>query len=210
MDTNEKAPRIGRQVQHFERVDIEKIEATFQGSKYRYGLSLPYKIDPASRVLRTKIAVIVLKNPSSADAHLADKTIRTAAHVIYHSFPDVGYVEVLNLFSLRATDAQDLQAEYDRQVENGEEIDVGMVGSNRLNTTHFKAILGSADYCIFAWGGRSAVKKKLYDHAISNFKEILASIELPPVLYRKAEKGNTAYPFHACFWPHNDVFIEIK
>jgi hypothetical protein len=93
-------PHIGRQVSHFVGVDVGDIQAHFSvDKKYRYTLSIPFFGDAC----RTKTVVVILKNPSSADALKADKTVSNVEKTIYKTFSDVGRVEILNLFALRGT-----------------------------------------------------------------------------------------------------------
>jgi len=200
-------PRIGRQVDHFKEVDILGITACFsKDTTKRFGLYLPYKKN-ISDTSRTKRAAIVLKNPSSADATKADKTIRTAAKVIYETFSDISSLEVLNLFSYRATETKDLQNTFDACHNK---TTIGMLGHCCENTAHFKRILTAIDYCICAWGGPSNINRDLYIEAINAFWNLcIPATSNQPEFYRKSEKGSRLYPFHACCWPYNDDFTPI-
>lgn len=189
-------PYIGRQISHFDKVDIDKITPEFSDDKkYRYKLSLPFHPEPA----RTKRAVIILKNPSSADALKADKTVYNAAKTIYMSFPDVGTVEILNLFGLRGTKPSDVVIAHDGGVD--------IVG--KRNDNAIEEVLSVSDYVVLAWGGASPIKKSIYDARINEVFFTLGKYSNKISIYRKAGKGSDKYPFHACYWPHSDEFERI-
>lgn len=81
-------------------------------------------------------ALIIMLNPSTADAEVDDATIRSLVRLLrglgYGSF------EVVNLFGLRATDPRALLTEYDP------------VGPQNL--TIVEAAVGRCDIAIYAWG----------------------------------------------------------
>lgn len=186
---------IGRQIPHFEKVDVSKISPEFSVDMlYRYKLSLPFHPEPS----RTKRAAIILKNPSSADAIKADKTVYNAAKTIYLTYPDVGTVEILNLFGIRGTKPIDVMTIHD----NGGDI----VGDR--NDDAIAEVLSKSDYVILAWGGASPIKKSIYDQRIAEVYFLLGKHSGNMKMFRKAERGSDRYPFHACYWPHNENFIE--
>lgn len=192
-----QSPYIGRQISHFEKVDIAKITPEFSDDKkYRYKLSLPFHPEPS----RTKRAAIILKNPSSADAMKADKTVYNAAKTIYMSFPDVGTVEILNLFGIRGTKPCDVVVVH----ESGGNI----VGAR--NDDAIDEVISAVDYVVLAWGGAAPIKKSVYDARICEVFFILGQHSNKISIYRKAEKGSDKYPFHACYWPHTNSFEKIK
>ncbi|MCL4431848.1 MAG: DUF1643 domain-containing protein [Epsilonproteobacteria bacterium] len=186
-------PHIGRQVSHFCRVNIEEIEAVFSDDmKYRYRLSIPFYDEPS----RTKTLSVILKNPSSADAMKADKTVQNVEKVVYKAFSDVGKIEVLNLFALRGTYPKDVMEAY-------------MAGTDivgKENDSAFAWALMQSDYVVIAWGGASPIRSSLYDIRVD---KVLTMINVPDFsgkVYRKIEKGSDKYPFHACYWPDNANF----
>lgn len=186
-------PHIGRQVAHFNRVNVEGIKAVFSDDmKYRYRLSIPFINEPS----RTKTLTVILKNPSSADAIKADKTVQNVEKVVYKSFTDVGHVEVLNLFALRGTYPKDVMESY----LNG----IDIIGAE--NNSAFSHALMQSDYIVIAWGGASPIRSSVYDARVEN---VLTMIQIPTLsgkIYRKKEKGSEKYPFHACYWPDNTDF----
>lgn len=189
-------PYIGRQINHFEMVDIARIEAQFSiDMVYRYRLRLPFFEDST----RTKSAAIILKNPSSADALKADKTIQTAAKTIYGAFSDINELEILNIFAIRGTLPSDVMDAHNKGTD--------IIGPE--NDAAFNDVIAKSDYIIIAWGGAAPVKKSLYDQRISEVFEIIDQQGTKNKIYRKSEKGNSQYPFHACYWPINDGFVRV-
>lgn len=189
-------PYIGRQISHFEKVDVSKISPEFSGDMlYRYKLTMPFFDEPT----RTKRAAIILKNPSSADAIRADKTVYNVAKTIYHAYPDVGTVEILNLFGIRGTKPSDVMTIHD----NGGDI----VGDR--NDDAIAEVLSKSNYVILAWGGASPIKKSIYDQRIAEVFYLIGRYAEKTKIFRKAEKGSDRYPFHACYWPINTKFLNI-
>lgn len=189
-------PYIGRQISHFEKVDIAKITPEFSDDKkYRYKLTMPFYPEP----WRDKRATIILKNPSSADGYKADKTVYNATKMIYRSFPDVAVVEVLNLFALRGTFPTDVMVAHN----SGEDI-VGERNDQAIDET-----LALSHYVVLAWGGAAPIRKSIYDNRINEAHELLKKHLVHVEVKRKAEKGSDRYPFHACYWPESVAFQEI-
>lgn len=195
MDNLSNQPHIGRQVSHFEKVDIKNIKAQFsEDKKYRFMLSIPFYFEES----RTKTVAVILKNPSSADAQRADKTVQNVEKVIYKTFDDVSRVEILNLFSLRGT--------YPKDIMNAHTLGVNIVGDK--NNTAFDEVLNNSDYVVIAWGGASPIRSSLYDSRIDEVLSMINSVNPSKRVFRKKEKGSDLYPFHACYWPDNKEFIE--
>lgn len=186
-------PHIGRQVSHFHEVNVDGIEALFSDDmKYRYRLSIPFNDESA----RTKTITVILKNPSSADAMKADKTVQNVEKVIYKTFGDVRKIEVLNLFALRGTHPKDVMQTYIA----GNDI----VGKD--NNAAFKQALSQSDYIVIAWGGASPIRSSLYDARIDDVIKMMDRKKFKSTIFRKNEKGSDRYPFHACYWPDNNAF----
>jgi hypothetical protein len=78
------------------------------------------------------------------------------------------------------------------------------------NDTVFKEVLEKSDYIVLAWGGASPIRKSVYDVRIDTVYRMIKGLNNPYKLFRKAEKGSHNYPFHACYWPDNTNFIEVK
>lgn len=186
-------PHIGRQVSHFHQVNIDGIEAVFsEDMKYRYRLSIPFDAEPS----RTKTLTVILKNPSSADAVKADKTVQNVEKVVYKAFTDVGKIEVLNLFALRGTYPKDIMEAYIAGIN--------IVGKE--NNSAFIHALTNSDYIITAWGGASPIRNSLYDARVDEVLNMINTTNCLQNIYRKKEKGSDKYPFHACYWPDNTDF----
>lgn len=189
-------PYIGRQIAHFEKVEQSRIAAKFSDDmRYRYSLSLPFYPEPN----RSKTASIILKNPSSADCSMADKTVQTAAKVLYMAFQDIACVEILNIFALRGT----LPTDVVKAHKNGIDI-IGPENNNAI-----RAQIAKSDYIVTAWGGANPIPKSVYDARTNEIYDLLGQNRKTQI-FRKAEKGSNQYPFHACYWPHNEAFVEIQ
>ena len=81
--------RIGRQIPHFEEVDITSITASISDDRrFRYLLQMRYGRSLYDNA-RNRSAAVILKNPSAADTRLADSTIRKVETFIYHHMEDV-------------------------------------------------------------------------------------------------------------------------
>lgn len=192
--------RLGRQRAHFSEVDTKSITPIFSTEPtpiYRYLLSMRYK-DAEKK--RTKTATIILKNPSSADALMADKTIATAEKAIHIHFKDVGVLNVLNLFAIRGTDASDVGKRYKAHGYNN------ILGARNNQT--FQMVLSETDYIICAWGGANGIPIDAYDKRIAEVKTMLASLHKP--VFRKLPRGCDQYPLHACVWGYKEGFTLVN
>lgn len=196
-------PRIGRQISHFKQIDVTKTTASFSSCMgFRSSLKLFFFPEEA----RTHKATVVLKNPSSADERKADKTIFNVCSAVYRHFPTVSEIEILNLFSLRATDALDVE------IARQEGKDIGLFSLNEQNRKSFTDGINSADICIFGWGGASAISPNFYKNTVLCFLEFAHKEVRRPLIgiYRKEEKGSALFPFHPCYWPKLGSFVEYE
>ena len=136
--------RIGRQIPHFEEVDLQTIDAVFSEDKrFRYILEMQFRPSLLNGK-RNKRAVVIMKNPSAADARAADATIRKVETYVYHRLEDVKYLTILNLFALRATEAKDLNIEFERTTA------MEVIGPG--NDTAIRQTVESSDYLLVASG----------------------------------------------------------
>jgi len=195
-------PRIGRQISHSQYINEDSIKANFSDDMiYRYLLSMNYKDDDN----RTKNMVVILKNPSSADERKADNTIRRVEEFVYQNFSDVKKIYILNIFAIRATDAKDVSTlceEKGFSYINGPE-----------NNKSFIETISLANYIIIAWGGRSGIPKRCYDHRVTQVLEMINEHKRDEIeVYRvNSKKGSSFYPFHACFWGNKfDLVKEMR
>ncbi len=195
----DKRPRIGRQVDHYDMVDTDSIEAIFSNDmSCRYTLKLKYKSSLDSK--RDKTATVILKNPSSADEKRSDKTIRNVEKFVYERLLDVEKLNILNILSLRGTDAKEIGGCIDRW---------GLAyGVGEDNDLYFEELIPKSDYIIIAWGRNNGIKKQLYDKRVESVFEMIKRFNKKAL--RMDGKGSDFYPFHACFWGSKYNFIEAK
>ncbi|MDD4969891.1 MAG: DUF1643 domain-containing protein [Paludibacter sp.] len=189
-------PYIGRQIKHFEKVDVDSVEALFSSEetpRFRYRLKLPYFKEEG----RHKTALVLLKNPSSADQKMADKTVQNVEKVIYKTFHDVGTVEVANIYAMRGTKPKDVQFALDSNEDP--------LGPD--NDLHIANILAKSDYVVIAWGGASPIRRSSYDKRVDEVLALIKENFKSSHIYRKANKGSSRYPYHACYWPDSTDFV---
>ncbi|WP_253253802.1 DUF1643 domain-containing protein [Acidithiobacillus marinus] len=187
--------RIGRTVQHAPAVDIDGIQADFSPCHtWRYGLSLPF------RERRGPMITVFLKNPSSASASAADKTVRTASEYVWRNFPESGGVHILNLYALRGTDSQEVGQALR---EKGDTYVIGPENDAVIQQT----LAGSAAV-IIAWGGHAGIPATPYAERVRSCLEMLADSRLP--VWRNGRKGSENYPFHACYWAYQDDLVAVS
>lgn len=185
--------RIGRQVPHFEEIDVDSIKAVFSLDKtHRYTLELSFR-NSLLDVERSKTIAVILKNPSSADERKSDATIRKVETYVYTHFKDVRKLMILNLFGLRATDASDVQK---LLLERNVECVIGE------NDKYVRAIVQSSDYVICAWGGNSGIDKKAYEARIEDIKGILMQ-EKKTFVYNVVGRKVTKQPLHGLMWGYD-------
>lgn len=161
--------------------------------RYRYLLEMKY-CNSLYDTDRSKRAVVILKNPSAADTKAADTTIRKVETYIYHHMKDVLYLSILNIFALRATDAADVNLEFE---SSGEKAVVGPA-----NDAAIRSISAGADYVVVAWGNRSGINEKLYENRIGKVKRILAEAGQQRVYRVTGEKENVQ-PLHGMMWGYD-------
>jgi hypothetical protein len=185
-------PLIGRQIPHFNQVDTQNIEAVFSDDNfYRYILTFNF----LSNLLqdgRSKTLVVILKNPSSADRCASDATIRKVETFVYHRFPEVKKVVILNLFAIRATYAKEVQ---ENLKINGVEY---IVGSDNHNW--FRKVLQEADHVICAWGGNSGIDKTTYLNRINQVKSLFSTLDSHVKIWQVKGEQKTTQPLHGLMW----------
>ena len=190
--------RIGRQIPHFEEVDITSITASFSDDRrFRYLLQMRYGRSLYDNA-RTRRAAVILKNPSAADTRLADSTIRKVETFIYHHMEDVLQLSILNIFALRATDAADLNREYEIL---GREAVVGPG-----NDAAIREIVAGADYVVVAWGNRSGINSELYGERVRSVKQGLADAG-PFRVFEVKGKKETVQPLHGMMWGYDHQLV---
>lgn len=186
--------RIGRQVLHYEHVETESIRAIFSKEfTHRYTLEMKFSGDLYSGK-RNKSIVVILKNPSSADEKKADSTIRKVETYVYKNFPDVVCLSILNIFSIRGTDPEDVNKIIE---EKGFDYTVGSD-----NNHYFSETINNSDYIICAWGGNSGINIENYLRRIAEVIKILKKTENKSI-YRVCGKQATKQPLHGLMWGYD-------
>jgi len=192
-----------KKVSHSTNVDIDNVKGVFsKKEKHRYLLTIPFSPEET----RTKILSIILKNPSSATEDTADTTVNRVENYVYKNFSDVGTINVLNLYSYRATDAADLQKFIDDRPVINE------IAQNR-NDQVIKSTLEESDYIMVAWGGNTQVKKGGYETRVDEIIELLNQDDTREKVYEVIRnKGNRDFlnntPFHAQNWGYKDSCVK--
>jgi hypothetical protein len=186
--------RIGRQVDHFEEIDIQSIRADFSPDRrYRYTLMMQFRKDLLNGS-RSKTVTVILKNPSSADEKRSDATIRKVETYVWHHFRDAGYLNILNIFGIRATDASEvnlLLRESGPEIINGPE-----------NDRFFRDLLMTTNNLICAWGGPSGIQLTIYDLRLTIVRDLIRNHYQGPV-YHVCGKQVTKEPLHGLMWGYD-------
>ncbi len=183
--------RLGRQVDHYKQVIAESIRADFSADhRHRYTLHMEYQRDLLSGE-RNETLTIILKNPSSANEKRSDSTIRKVETFVYNRFPRTRYLNIYNLFAFRATDAIELH-----QLMQEKGMDEGIGAENDAFLVN---LLSTTDNLIVAWGGPSAIDKKLYQKRIASVKNIVKKNYAGPVFQVCGAKP-TKEPLHGLMW----------
>ena len=182
-------PYIGQQVPHFCQVDVDHIEADFSPCRdYRYGLDLPYMGDDRDE---NQVVSVVLKNPSSADANSADRTIKRVEEYVYRKFERCKTLRILNLFAYRATNTSDVR---DRIRKQG---CANVVGSD--NDQKLQAAFRHSTSIIAAWGDNHHIPMTCYRARTRRVREFLRPYRdiLQQVVDVQNQRPN---PLHGLRW----------
>jgi hypothetical protein len=183
--------RIGRQIPHFEAVELQSIEAVFSADMcYRYLLSMNYS-DTLLDSGRSRSAAVILKNPSAADEQMADATIRKVETFIYHRFADVRQLHILNIFAFRATEPGDLNSAF--RAEGA----LKVIGPE--NDHVIKTVAEGCDYVVLAWGNNSGIDRDLYDERVFRVKQLLQECPQQKI-FCVSGKRQTKEPLHGLMW----------
>ncbi|MFH0760686.1 MAG: DUF1643 domain-containing protein [Bacteroidota bacterium] len=183
--------RIGRQVDHFEEIDIDSIRADFSADRlFRFTLMMKYR-DNLLNGSRSGTVTVILKNPSAADEKRSDSTIRKVETYVWQHFPEARYLNILNIFGYRATDAKEVN---ERIQSRGPE---AVIGSE--NNRFFREILSKSDHLICSWGGPSGIDSTRYESRVTIVKELIRKYYNGPV-YRVCGSQPTKEPLHGLMW----------
>jgi len=186
--------RIGRQIPHFDQVKTEELTAVFSPCmRFRYVLRIPFRDSLYDRD-RHLVLSVLLKNPSSADEQMADATIRKVETFVYHRFPEVRYLNILNLFARRATDATDLNMVFR---EEGSEMVIGPE-----NDDYILNFARESDFFITAWGNNSGIDSVLYGERIIRAGHLIAEVPARKMLQVVGPR-ETVQPLHGLMWGYD-------
>ncbi len=186
--------RLGRQVDHFNQVNLQTIRADFSSDRmHRYTLQMEYTPDLLGSS-RGQTTTVIMKNPSSANEQRSDSTIRKVETFVFLRFPETRYLNILNIFAYRATDAIEL---HELMKKSGEEKGIGSE-----NDAYFIKLLKQSDHLICAWGGASGIDKTKYDLRIANTKAIIRD-HFSGQVYQVVGKKPTKEPLHGLMWGYD-------
>lgn len=91
-------------IPHFDKIDIEHVEATFtEDMRHRISLVIPF-LDRATE----KDLCIIGQNPSNANEHNADKTLRYLEEFVFRNLPEYSRIIMLNLYSRVDTNKEEV------------------------------------------------------------------------------------------------------
>lgn len=116
--------------------DVQRTAKISTCQRYRYALTRTWDASKGE-------ALFVMLNPSTANGHVDDPTIRKCMG--FARLWGLGGVRVANLFALRATDPRDLHA----AIRRGEDA----VGP--LNDEHVLALAHGVNRVVLAWGSNA-------------------------------------------------------
>ncbi|MDA3912115.1 MAG: DUF1643 domain-containing protein [Bacteroidales bacterium] len=182
--------RIGRQIPHFQEINLESIRAEFSDEKlYRYSLDMDY----SATLLRenpTEKVCVILKNPSSADEKMADATIRKVETYVFKHFSKVKTLSILNLFAIRATDVKEVNQLLN---QNNDDYIIGPENDKTI-----ARIFAEADHIICAWGNNNGILPKAYNRRIQQIKMLLEKTNT--TCWQVMHPKGTKQPLHGLMW----------
>ena len=179
----------GRQIPHASHVATRAIRACFSCDRVlRLKLEIPFKRDNR----RDQTVAIVMKNPSSADEHNADTTIRRVEEYVHRNFRSAATLTVLNLFAYRATDPADV--EETRRLSGLDSI----VGDG--NDAAISAAGQASDQVILGWGAPSGIDQVDYKRRIQQVTEILQPYRHK--LWHVSPLTSDSHPRHPLQWAY--------
>ena len=180
----------GRQIPHSPHVVTQDIRACFSCDRaFRFRLDIPLRPENG----RDETVAIVMKNPSSADEHNADTTIRRVEEYVHRNFRSAATLTVLNLFAYRATDPRDVKRARHRSGLDS------IVGAG--NDAAIAATVDASDDVVLGWGARSGIDQGDYERRIRQVAVILHPHRRR--LWHINDLTIDAHPRHALQWAYN-------
>ena len=161
-------------------VAINKI-VVYEDLDYRYYLAIPF-----CTVCNPDTLVVIMKNPSDADAKIADPTARRVCDFAYSN--KFGRVVIVNLFAYRTKDKNILKAMYDK---HDFDYIVGVENDNYIINA-----IKEASKIIVAWGKPPEKFSEVYDTRINQLHKMADGIEL----YYVETLWENKYPLHGLRW----------
>lgn len=161
-------------------VAINKITVD-EDSEYRYYLSIPF-----CTINNLDTLVVLMKNPSNANAKLSDYTANKVCNFAYSQ--KYGRVVIVNLFAYRAKDADVLKSMCDQR---GSDYIIGI-----KNDSYIRKAITEASRIIVAWGKPPKNFSGVYDTRITQVHKILDGNEL----YYVETLWDNKYPLHGLRW----------
>ena len=147
---------------------VENDAAISDCGRYRYLLRRTWDV-------KKPRAVLIMLNPSTADARVDDATIRSCVRLL--SALHYGSLEVVNLFAWRATEPDELLAASEPV---GEKNDVAIMSA-----------VGRCDLAICAWGAHRAA-----DRRARHVKEMIRSHRPAIFCFGKTKSGSPKHPLY--------------
>lgn len=182
----------GHQIKHFDKVDLRTIHAVEPYAHHRQSLSYKYLDREGERS-----AVVILMNPSSANADFADRTVRRVQGVLYHLFSDITDVTILNLFTIRGKTPADLNSVYRKMGKKG----VVCEGSDDF--VREKIEKNKSGIVIAGWGGPCGIDKDLHAERVKFYSNLLKGNSNLYRIVSDKYKPSAPYPLHAKIWGYN-------
>lgn len=173
---------------------VDKCNINFIGdikNNRRYLLDIPLKNKGSKKVL------VILKNPSKANASISDLTIDR----VLTFCNDEGYkkVYVMNLFSYYSTEPDGIT-----QLIDSGEFDAAI---GEENDKILKKVSDAVDEVIVAWGGNSINRKNYYRKRINDVTEL---IKTKALYYVQSISKDKYYPRHAQVWSVKQAIEKYK
>lgn len=180
-----------------ERENIDIIDGYIQNSPYRWRTSLIIPFKKETNV-ENKVITFIMKNPSSADKLVCDKTISNVIHYVKRltevedCFSGINEIRILNMFSIYSTESSDLINILSR-IDNVEEV-------KKTNDEIIKKWLIDTDFLVPAWGKKPSNvngRDNIYRNRILEVLDIIQKSNNKPRLFLiKFNKISTLYPIH--------------